>query len=175
MDLLGRGMQLRGKGMRAPSALLLLFVSGFAAAVTWAQSPGPKANGRPFSLTITPLRTEIHTGEDVDVKIRVTNTSDQDIPARGIFINQGVDTSLHYDCRDAAGNSVTKGLQGGLGSGHEVSGLKPGESREENLPLGPACDLGRPGQYEIQISTSLPSDPKHRLVKSNTIKITVMP
>jgi hypothetical protein len=108
------------------------------------------------------------------MKIRLTNTSQQDIVGGGGFHAQGLDTSYRYGCRNVVGKSVEKEIVM-VGSAHDVPVLKPGESHEETAPVSRACDLSRPGQYEIQVSRKIPNDPQHGVVKSNTIKITVKP
>lgn len=85
------------------------------------------------------------------MKIVLTNTSYKDVGARGIFVDDGVDTSFQYDCRNPSGESVLKQLSG-IGSLHEVPAIKPGESSERTVPISRACDFSRPGQYQIQVS-----------------------
>jgi hypothetical protein len=154
--------------------LALLIVGGAAAFLNAAQSTPPKRAEQPFSITITPERVEVKAGAEVDLKVRLTNTSNRDIGPRGIFYAQGLDTSYRYDCRDASGKSVAKEIfaMGGLG---DVPSLRPGESRDSTAQITNACDLSRPGKYEIQASRSIPDDPKHQAIKSNKVTITVLP
>ena len=81
--------------------------------------------------------------------------------------------SYQYDCRDTSGKSVPKELFM-VGSAGEIPGLKPGESREETVPVDRICDFSQPGEYEIQVSRSDVGDPKRPLVKSNIITISVI-
>ena len=62
-----------------------------------------------------------------------------------------------------------------IGSVHGAAPLGPGEGSEETVPISRACDLGRPGRYDIQVSRKIPNDPKKRIIRSNTIEITVQP
>jgi hypothetical protein len=154
----------------------LLISGGTLPCLSSAQSPSQK-NEQPFSITITPPAAEVKARSDVYLKVRMTNTSNHDLPGRAVFSEMGGLNSMYqYDCWDSKGNSVKKEARGsGLGSVGEYPTLKPGESREEEASLDRACDLGRPGQYEIQASSIIPGDPAHRVVKSNRIKITVKP
>lgn len=45
-------------------------------------------------------------------------------------------------------------------------------SKDEVIPINEACHLSCPGKYTIQLSRSAPDDPKHTIMKSNTIKVT---
>jgi len=134
----------------------------------------PQQEREPFSIVLTPVTSELKSGAEIYVKVRVTNTSQRDIMGGGVFNANGLDMGFHYDCRDAAGRSVEKEIML-VGSVHEPPILKPGESWDEEPPISRACDLSQPGLYEIQVSRIVPFDAKKRVVKSNTIKITVMP
>lgn len=147
------------------------------AAITscWAVQSDSSDQKEPFIMTITPSAGQAKVGVEVRLKIQLTNTTRQDMPDRGVFIDEGIDTSYRYDCRDAAGRSVAKQLKG-VGSGHEVPGFKAGESRESWVTLNRVCDLSQPGEYKIQLSRTEPVDLQHSIrVKSNKITITVTP
>lgn len=60
------------------------------------------------------------------------------------------------------------------GSVYDPKVLKPGEGLEQTAPFGRACDFSRPGKYEILVSRSDPQDPKHHVVESNKLSITVV-
>lgn len=144
------------------------------ASLTSATSPPTKGTDQPFSLTIAAITPNIKAGADADMKIVLTNISYKDVGARGIFFDDGVDTSFQYDCRNASGESVVKQLSG-IGSLGDVPAIKPGESSERTAPISRICDFSRPGQYQIQVSRMDVLDPKRPVVKSNEITITVEP
>jgi hypothetical protein len=152
----------------------LLIVSGATAFLNAAQSAPPKRADQPFSISITLLSTEVRAGAEIDLKTRLTNTSQREMGPRGVFYAQGLDMSYRYDCRDESGKSVAKEIFA-MGSLGEVPALRPGESREGNAEISNACDLSRPGKYEIQVSRPIPDDPQHRVVKSNKITVTIIP
>jgi hypothetical protein len=129
---------------------------------------------QPFSITITALNAEIKVGEEAFLKIRLKNESQEDIQGGGVFRAEGLDTSYRYDCHNDPGISVMKEIVM-VGSAHEAPILKLGESHEETIPLGRACDFSKPGAYVIQLSRSDIADPKHHAIKSNEITITVTP
>jgi hypothetical protein len=164
----GRSLPPIGGSMKT---LALLMIYGSIAGICAAQSVSPRQN-EPFAISITPLKAEVKTGVEFFIKIRLTNTTHQDMAERGIFIDEGVDTSYRYDCRDASGKSVLRQLKG-VGSVGEIPVLKAGESREEEVPVSRVCDFSRPGRYELQVSRSEPADTEHRVVKSNKITLTV--
>lgn len=156
--------------------LALLFICGNVITVSTAQSTSAGQGDRPSSIVLTPISTQTKVGSKVYLKLRLTNTTSRDIGARGIFLTEGIDSSFQYDCRNAVGRRVTKETPGqGLGDVHDLPALKPGQSLEENVPIDRACDLSQPGQYRIQVSASDPSDPKHVIVRSNPVSITVTP
>jgi hypothetical protein len=154
--------------------LALLIAGGVAALINAAQSTPPKQSEQPFSITITPLSDQVKAGAEVYVKVRLTNTSQREIGPRGIFYAQGLDTSFSYACHDASGKSVAKEFFA-IGSLGEIPALHPGESRDETTLISNACDLRKPGKYQIQLSRADVVDPKRQIVKSNMITVTVVP
>jgi hypothetical protein len=154
--------------------VLALFIAGSTIAggdsAAQAVSPHPTL---PFSIILTSVSSQVKAGAEVYVKVRVTNTSQRDIMGGGGFIANGLDTGFHYECRDATGRSVEKEIML-VGSVGDPPILRPGESRDEEPPISRACDLRRPGVYEIQVSRIVPFDAK-RMVRSNTIRLTVTP
>jgi hypothetical protein len=153
----------------------LLLIGGTLARLTSAQSTAPKPSVPPFSITIAAVDSEAKAGSEVFIKITVKNTSQEEAPGRGGFYAEGLNTAFHYDCRNSAAKFVNKEINTVFGSAGDAPALKPGESYEQTAPISRACDLSHPGQYEIQVSRNIPNDPQHRVVKSNTIKITVKP
>jgi hypothetical protein len=156
--------------------LRLLIVCTGILSLLAAQSDPSKQN-EAVAMTITPSKAEVKAGEEIRLRIVLTNGTQQDMPNRGIILEQEVDISYKYDCRDASGKSVTKQVSmDGHVSGHEVPGLKAGESRETGISLGQVCDLSQPGQYDIQLSRTEPIGNEQSIrVKSNKITVTVLP
>lgn len=130
----------------------------------------------PFSITISAPATDVHVDSPVYIDVRLTNTSDREIASGGNAYANGLDVSYRFDCKDAEGKLVESEhrpmLLGGVG---DRSTLKPGETHEEKMPISRACNLNRPGKYQIEVSRSDPGDLQHRLVKSNRITIRILP
>jgi hypothetical protein len=157
----------------------LLLIPAICGGAGGAQSAASKQAGQPFSITISAPNTQVKAGSPVFVKVRLLNTSGREINERGLAYAHGLDTSYQYNCQNSvtgASHKNDKGLEQGLLTvGEGAHALKPGESHEELAPISEACDLTKPGQYLVQLSRSDPADPSKRTVKSNTIKITVIP
>lgn len=133
---------------------------------------------QPFTITITTDTPVIKAGAPLLIKSQLTNTSGQDLNVSGgIDRDTGLKSNHIFDVRDKAGNSVTKKSHKQVGplTGSVVFGtLKQGESSVHVEDVSRAYDLSRPGQYVIQISRPIPSDPQ-QVVKSNKITVTVTP
>lgn len=141
------------------------------------QTNAPTTHKEPFTITITVPETEIKAGAEIELKVLMTNTSRHDVPERAIVVANGWgDLSYKYDCNDASGKSVAREVSmDGLVSIGSIPALKSGKSRETSVLLNSVCDVSQPGKYEIQLSRTEPSDPDHRIVKSNKIILTVAP
>lgn len=155
--------------------LKLLLIAGSAIAIGPRQSTAQTARKEPFSLAIAPVANEVRPGSLVFIKLTVKNTSEGETFGRGGFYAEGLNAAFGYDCRNSAGQPVNKNFASLPGSAHDSPSLKSGESFEQEVPISRACDLDRSGQYEIQVSRKIPKDSQHRVVKSNTIGITVVP
>jgi hypothetical protein len=132
----------------------------------------------PFSITIAPVNNAAKAGSQIYITVKVMNTTKQEMPSRGAFYAAGLNTSFQYDCRTTEGKPVNKKVLDFAsvpGSVHDSQPLRPGASYEETAPISLACDLSKPGEYDIQVSRKVLNDPQRRVVKSNVIKITVKP
>ena len=81
-----------------------------------------------------------------------------------------------YLCYDSTGKGFERDYSSTASTGgHAGITLEPGKSHDEVVPVSSACDLSRPGEYQIQLSRVDPDDPNRHMVKSNTITVTVKP
>jgi hypothetical protein len=143
--------------------------------VSVAQSVTPKQFNPHFSVTISASNKVVKAGSPVDLKIRMTNTSNSEISlGAGIWVYGNINPFYTYDCRDEKGKLVKKdyAVVATLGDRAKPT-LKPGEFQEEIITVSNACDLSRLGKYTIEVSTIDRDDAKHRLVSSNMITVTV--
>jgi hypothetical protein len=142
------------------------------ASVLVAQEPGKQ----PFSITISTDSPKVETGSDVDIRIKLFNTSDQAVDCSR-WDSNGLDRRYIYDVRDEDGKSVEI-----PGEHHELRGgswrgpceLAPGESTNSGSRLSALYDFSKPGQYLVQVSRYIGTNEKRGVVKSNTITITVV-
>jgi len=155
-----------------PMALLVL--CSLAMGMSVAQSGTGEQTGDSFTIRVAPLKKDLTAGSPVEVRIKLTNTSQQDILAGSGYHAEGLDMGYQYICWDNSGNLVKKEIPP-VGSVHDVPMLKPGESHVEIARLDRACDFSHPGEYTIQLSRDIPMDSQHRSVTSNKIMITVNP
>ncbi|HUJ31712.1 MAG TPA: hypothetical protein VLY23_10565 [Candidatus Acidoferrum sp.] len=124
-----------------------------------------------FSLTIS-APAHIKVGSEVDLTIKITNTSTHDIDA-GSFYADGVDMAYRYELRDSVGNLVRNKHREMIGS-IRAKTLKPGDSAEEKVLISRIADMTRPGQYKLRVSRTV-GGPTDGVVKSNEIALTVTP
>jgi hypothetical protein len=131
----------------------------------------------PFQVTITASKQQFSVGDSVELTVRLTNTSNLELSkGGGVAAPRRGDTSYDYSCRDATGNEVPKIKEkSGILDVGDPGKLEPGESHESTVVVSYVCDLSQPGVYEIQATHRNPGDPEHRWIKSNIIKITVLP
>jgi hypothetical protein len=174
MERPSRRVQLKGGIMKIVMGLM---ACGAATLLNAAQSASPKSAEQPFSITIAAANAEVSAGSPVDIRVQLTNTSNRDMTlGAGFWIYGNIDGGLDYVCYDETGKGVQRDFTvvGDLGD-RAVPTLKPCKSLEEVVTISTACDLSRPGKYQIQVSRKIPNDSRHRAMKSNTIWITVKP
>ncbi len=136
---------------------------------------GPvRPNQAPFSVTLTTEKPVVKAGEEVWVRIQLTNKSKRDVNCTSADVGP-VNLSYQYDVHDSAGNPVKKVIaHPELIPGHfRFCNLKPGESITNDNRVSWLYDMTRPGKYVIQVSRVISDNEKSVVVKSNTITITV--
>jgi len=127
----------------------------------------------PFTITISALNPSFKAGSHVELRIVMTNTSNQDIDAEEVF-DGSIDASYKYDVLDEQGNPAPrKNLKGPYTPNVRMRILKPGESTSEVTNVAKWVDFSQPGEYQIQVSRYIGDDEKDGVVKSNTIIITI--
>jgi hypothetical protein len=175
--------------MRVTRAFLLLLavcLVGAGESAVSGQTDNPEL---PFTLTASvnarnPSQDDrgdktVRVGSGVTVRIRKTNTTDQEIPKLG---PENGPSGYNFDVRDENGNLIaqqnptTQWAKGGgpapvLGTKDLV--LQPGESKIDYMPLSRWYDLSKPGRYTIQVSERVSNVPGSAVVKSNTVTITI--
>jgi hypothetical protein len=150
----------------------LLLLVPFVTVFVWAQTT--TSSRQPFSITISGPLTEVKTGTDVEIKIRLTNTSGHEINLP-TFHSGAMNISYSYDVRDSSGTLVEKKNKGrSVGSATQRT-VGPGETVEEETIINRVFDMSRPAQYEIQVYRTISGDPKDGVVKSNIITVKVAP
>ena len=138
---------------------------------------GQEPPTKPFSITVTPVRARVISGDPVELEIVLRNTSDQDVWAGAAF-DGGIDASYEYDVRDSSGNPAPLRERHKTAETRSVimsPPLKPGASKEEKTDLDPWFDLTKPGEYTIQLSRRLNGGADDPALKSNVITVTVVP
>jgi len=129
-----------------------------------------------FSISISASKDDIKSGEPVEIKVTITNTSDHDVDVSSSW-EAGADMSLEYDVHDTTGNPSRRKArrEGPIIASGRVATLKPGESIEETTLVSAVCDMSLPGQYVIQVARRISTDTKQGKVKSNDITVSVKP
>ena len=139
----------------------------------------PETAKQPFEILITTDLTTVRAGDPIPIKVALTNTSGKDLNVSGGFDRQtGLRSSHSYEIRGPSGTLIPKKphKQNGPLTGSVIfETLGAGESSLQVEDISRAYDLNQPGRYVIQVSRAVPGDPKHAVVKSNTIVITVTP
>ncbi len=134
----------------------------------------------PYSVKITAPSEVFHVGEEVHVKITVTNTSNQPITL--------VETSHVCDyiieVRDETGKLVPDTpfkRQHGCIARPSASGrnmlvpLQQGESYDLEISLSELSDITLPGRYSVQIQRKDKNESANSVAKSNILTIAVLP
>jgi hypothetical protein len=154
---------------------LILFVT-MSVACGFGQATESGKTNEPFQLTIAVSKQQFIAGDPVELSVRLTNTSNQELwKGGGASAPKRGDTSYDYSCRDSMGNDVPRVKEDSeiLDIG-DPGKLKPGESHESMVVVSDVCNLSQPDVYEIQATHRNPGDPEHRLIKSNKITVTVV-
>lgn len=181
--------------MKNVYVLFLLLGVSFTALSQSAPPSQVVAFNPPFTLTISYNQEDpnfettsdkfVKAGSWVGFRIRKTNISNYEI----IKLSDAVGAAGYmYDVRDSSGNPVKFKKHNNLINGKMLTSsgenriigtkdmvLQPGESKMNFEPLDSWYEIDVPGTYTIQVSEHVSNDPASEVVKSNIIKITVLP
>jgi hypothetical protein len=162
-------------------ALVLAVLFVFVGALTAQTNPdNPK-----FSLEIKTLKPEVVLGADIDIEIKLTNTSEE--PITFAFGNRGgFPVGYKWEVRDEQGAPVARfgkrSVQLPNGqiwqvpphpAGSDMDGqIEPGKNILQGARINNAFPFDHPGKYTIQVSRTMPWSPT---IYSNTITVTVAP
>jgi hypothetical protein len=128
-----------------------------------------------FSVAVEAPKGPFKAGSQISVMVRLTNTSGHPM-AISVLPGGELDPNYVCWCYNSAGKAVMRdhirGKEAGTG---RTQILKPGKSYDELVPISAACDLSKPGEYRVLLFRQDANDPEHRSVKSNEIKIKVVP
>jgi hypothetical protein len=133
----------------------------------------------PPALKISPDSYVTKAGQDVFIRVRLTNTSKHNLTiADDEDTRSAIDPYHHYEIRDSAGHSAEKrpyhSEAADNGRPYSPRTLKPGESADvASDRISALFDLTQPGKYVIQLSRSITGDSHDGEVKSNAIILTV--
>lgn len=132
-------------------------------------------SGPPFKVVIMAPTKKIFAGAPLELKVRLTNTSNQDINASASYF-RGLDASYKYEVRDSAGAPVApipqETARPPVGQGR-IRTLSPGQSVDEVIVITSGYRLA-PGTYTIQLSRPVSASPNSPVVQSNKVNITVV-
>ena len=129
----------------------------------------------PFKLVIAAEDSAVVAGNDVSIKVSLTNTSDKDVYEGIMYRFSDIDTCFQFDVRDAQGKLVPKRIypHPELATGSvRFRTIKVGETIVEPQTVSDVYDMRQPGKYTIQVFRKMSEDPKDD-IKSNTVTITV--
>ena len=167
--------------MKLCSVVMLLMASGI---LTFGQDTPVD----PFTVVISTRNPVVKSGEEIEVKIALTNTSDKELSIAAVIDSDtGLSKNYRFEIRGSNGKLLAKkaypprALPPGEVEGpstvnnFSVGGLKPGATSFEERSLMQAYDLEAPDTYHIQLVRYVPGNPKHPGVRSNTITVTVTP
>lgn len=131
----------------------------------------------PFTITISPVRATVTSGDPILVQITVKNLTKQEFDFNTIISDiTGRDFIYVFDVTNAGGIAVppkTMTPESELLVGHAVfRTLGPEGTLMDTASLERLFDLSKPGTYTIRASRAVPED-KGMAITSNTITITV--
>lgn len=156
--------------MKTLEVLLLVTMS----TVAFTQST-PTTITQPFAIVISTSKVEVKAGDPVEIKIHLTNVSDQELDMSTSW-ERSLDVSYDYSIVDASGKQVNEVAHEGPSIGHiKNRSLRPGESVDETTLLSDAYNMSHLGKYVVQVSRTIADAPNNRPVRSNKITITVIP
>jgi hypothetical protein len=132
----------------------------------------------PFSVVATAPHSEVKSGEEVYLKVRLTNESSR------LAVIEFTSPLCDYavEVRDNAGNLMPDSdakskldcARGDSGSDRIIQ-LKPSESVTNTISIGMFSYISRPGVYFVQVAWRMPKVLGDTPVRSNSVRITVTP
>ena len=135
----------------------------------------------PFTITISSTQGAVEAGEEIRVRVVLTNVSNQELPVR--LSRNPLEAEMHYtvSVHEESGKDAAETKYGSAAKKHQLftlseaeTLLKPGERLEEHVVLTKLFDLSSPREYVVQLSRPASADPKDGVIKSNVITITVV-
>ncbi len=159
---------MKSVGLGVLGTAIVLVITGMAQA--------PKAA---FSVTAAAAYSEVKSGEEVYVKVALTNNLNRVVTLE--FASPLCDYSM--EVRDSADNlapeteakSKSDCAHRGSTGADVIFELKPHESVTNTISVSMFSDMSRLGAYSVQVAWREPKELGGVLVKSNTVKITVIP
>jgi len=138
----------------------------------------PQTAQQPFTLKLSAVKSQVSIGDQIEIRIVMTNTSDHPIDCTRTSSN-GLDRNYRYDV-SYEGQPAPKIIRKHPEIGEEFSTwpciIKPGESASSAGGLiSVLYDFNRPGEYTIQVERPAVFAPNNPYIKSNTITIAVLP
>src|ERR1700691_2882865 len=132
-----------------------------------------------FSVTAAAAYSEVRSGEEAYVKVALTNNLTHVVTLE--FASPLCDYSM--EVRDSAGNlapDTEAKSKSDCAHRHSTGAdgilqLKPYESATNTISVSMFSDMSRLGAYSVQAAWREPKEVGGMLVKSNTVKITVVP
>ena len=133
----------------------------------------------PLTIAISPVRAEVVSGDDVELRVTVTNHTNRAIPyGANISDRTAVDPNCIFEVTDGHGDPVPKRKYPypELATGHAIlRNLGVDETITDTEPIGRLFDMNNPGEYEIQVSRRSSEDKDAVVVTSNKVTVLVVP
>lgn len=166
--------------MRILARFLIISVVFIPWRLTAAQSRQPAEPW--FTVAISTPKAVVTVGSEVKLKVVFVNNTEQDIHYPGAGGPGRNGPVFDIDVRDSSGKLVPETPYGLWMHGKDTRGWRggsvfaatahPGGKIEEELMLSKEYDMSKPDEYTVQVRER---NPKFRVVKSNSIAITVVP
>jgi uncharacterized membrane protein len=120
---------------------------------------GQQVEKAPFRIAIAAENQTVTAGEDVWIKVSITNLSKQNLDDSGGIRNRTrIDPNLLFEVRDETGKPVPKRIYSHpeLDTGSPVNrSIAPGETFTEEQSVNALYEMRKPGKYVIQVSPGL--------------------
>jgi hypothetical protein len=156
------------------SAIVLALIGSAALFATGEKSVAETPADKPFSITISTETQSVKAASEVDIKIRLTNTSGHDLIITAMYLD-GIDASYIQEVYDKKGNLMKPSeRQGAIKVRSARRILRPGETARGETGLNPRYNPS-PGEYVVRLSRAISDNPDDGVVKSNEIDITLTP